>query len=218
MAMPVLTAPSLPGFGYTPAPVQPFTAPAPKPTPMGAFTAPDPSSVLSDPGAAFRMAQGLKAVQNGAAARGTLLTGGFQKALDSYASGDASQEYGATYGRALSTYQANQGANAQNFNQALGGYDATLAGANANAGATEANNSSGLAAATTGYDINAAAATTANDVKNTNAVNTYQDGQDAYSKAVAAATAQNAAVLAAQRGPKANYSPYSAYSGGVSLG
>lgn len=69
----------------------------------------DPSSVdvTQDPGYAFRLAQGAKALQNSAASKGNLLTGDFAKALTDYNQGAASQEYGNAFNRAFQTNQAN---------------------------------------------------------------------------------------------------------------
>jgi hypothetical protein len=58
-----------------------------------------------DPGYQFALQQGIDAVQHGAAARGTLLTGGAQKDLAQYAAGLASQRYGDIFNRNLSLAQ-----------------------------------------------------------------------------------------------------------------
>lgn len=73
----------------------------------------DPSKVdvTQDPGYQFRLAQGEKALQNSAAANGTLMSGGFAKALTDYAQGDASQEYQNAFNRAFTTNQANNSGN-----------------------------------------------------------------------------------------------------------
>lgn len=57
------------------------------------------SDFEADPGYAFRMKEGLDAVESGAAARGGLLSGAAQKALQKYGQGLASEEYGRAYGR-----------------------------------------------------------------------------------------------------------------------
>ena len=76
-----------------------------------------------DPGYAFRMSEGLKALDRSAASRGGLLSGGSLKGIQRYGQDMASQEYQNAYGRALTGYNANQ--NAQNT-----GFDrlASLAG------------------------------------------------------------------------------------------
>lgn len=53
----------------------------------------------ADPGYAFRLAQGQKALESSAAARGGLLSGGTGKALLGYGQEAASQEYGNAYNR-----------------------------------------------------------------------------------------------------------------------
>jgi hypothetical protein len=71
----------------------------------GKFEAPTDVTEQNDPGYQFRLAQGLKALQNSAAAKGSLLTGGTAKALNNYAQGEASNEYGNVYNRAFQQYQ-----------------------------------------------------------------------------------------------------------------
>ena len=88
---------------YTPPPFSydAFTAPA-------AFSAPSGQDVLNaDPGYQFRLDQGTGALQNSAAARGVLNTGGTLQDLINYGQGAASQEYGNAYARDLGTYQTN---------------------------------------------------------------------------------------------------------------
>lgn len=57
------------------------------------------SDFQQDPGYAFRMAEGQKALERSAAARGGLQSGGTLKALTQYAQGVASDEYGKAYER-----------------------------------------------------------------------------------------------------------------------
>lgn len=52
-----------------------------------------------DPGYQFRMAEGQKALERSAAAKGSLMSGGFMKGLTRYGQGVASQEYGNAYNR-----------------------------------------------------------------------------------------------------------------------
>jgi hypothetical protein len=73
----------------------------------GAFTAPTGVTEQNDPGYQFRLQQGQNALQNSAAARGGLLSTGTAKNLNDYAQGQASQEYGNVYNRALQTYGTN---------------------------------------------------------------------------------------------------------------
>lgn len=65
------------------------------------------SDFEADPGYAFRMKEGLAGVESGAAARGGLLSGAAQKALQKYGQGLASQEYGNAYNR-FTADQTNQ--------------------------------------------------------------------------------------------------------------
>lgn len=53
----------------------------------------------ADPGYQFRLSEGQRGIQNGAAARGMQLSGATLKALNRYNSDLASQEYGAAYAR-----------------------------------------------------------------------------------------------------------------------
>jgi hypothetical protein len=60
------------------------------------FTAND---FQADPGYAFRMAEGQKALERSAAAKGGLMSGGFAKGLAKYSQGVASDEFGNAYNR-----------------------------------------------------------------------------------------------------------------------
>jgi hypothetical protein len=60
-----------------------------------------------DPSYQFRLKEGQRALENSAAARGTLLTGGTAKAIQNYGQQAASQEYGNSFNRALQTYGTN---------------------------------------------------------------------------------------------------------------
>jgi hypothetical protein len=115
---------SMPDVGkYTP---PPFTYDAFK----GAdpFAPPSADSVIkNDPGYQFRLGQGTQALEQSAAARGTLNTGGTLQDLVNYGQSYASGEYNQAYNRALGTYQTNYG-NAlnsyiTNFGNALAGYN-----------------------------------------------------------------------------------------------
>lgn len=75
--------------------------------PGGPFVAPTGVTEQNDPGYQFRLEQGQKALQNSAAARGGLLSGGTAKALADYNQNAASGEYGNVYNRALNTYGTN---------------------------------------------------------------------------------------------------------------
>jgi len=71
------------------------------------FQSPTAVTEQNDPGYQFRLAQGQKALEASAAARGGLLTGGTSKAINDYAQNSASNEYGNVYNRALQNYQTN---------------------------------------------------------------------------------------------------------------
>jgi len=58
----------------------------------------------ADPGYAFRLSEGIKGLNNAAAARGGLLSGGTLKATERYAQGLASQEYQNAYNRYNTDY------------------------------------------------------------------------------------------------------------------
>lgn len=92
-------------FGTPPAPYQSnpwtggdYTAPV--------FTAPTGVDEQNDPGYQFRLNQGNQALNRSAASKGTLLSGGTQKALARYNQDYASNEFQGVYNRALSTYGA----------------------------------------------------------------------------------------------------------------
>ena len=76
-----------------------FEAPAP-------FEAPTGEAVLSaDPGYQFRVSEGLRALENRAAQRGTLGTGATIQAMIDYGQDAASQEYDKAYNRASQDYE-----------------------------------------------------------------------------------------------------------------
>jgi len=91
-----------------------------------------------DPGYAFRMSEGLKALDASAASRGGLLSGATLKGAQRYGQDMASQEYQNAYGRALTGYNANENAANTGYNRLAG-----LAGigqtANSQIGAANAN-------------------------------------------------------------------------------
>lgn len=73
-----------------------FTAPE--------FQAPSVSDMMAEPGYQFRVQQGLGALENAAAARGILRTGGTLKGLMDYGQNYASAEYSNVFDRALQGY------------------------------------------------------------------------------------------------------------------
>lgn len=99
--------------------------------------------VTKDPGYAFRLSEGLKALNRSAAARGGMISGGALKAAERYGQDYASQEYGNAYQRALTEYNARVAREATGYNRL-----ASLAGV----GQTAANTLSS-AAGTTGSNI-----------------------------------------------------------------
>ena len=82
----------------------------------------------ADPGYAFRLSEGMKGLQNSAAARGLLSSGSTLKGITDYSQGMASQEYGNAYNR----YQTNR-ANQLNPLQSLMGSGQTSANTLTNA-------------------------------------------------------------------------------------
>lgn len=72
--------------------------------PGGEFTAPTAAQAAQTPGYKFALDQGENAVQAGAAANGSLLTGGTLNAEQQYGQGLATTNYNNTYNQALSTY------------------------------------------------------------------------------------------------------------------
>lgn len=127
----------------------------------------------ADPGYAFRLSEGQKALERSAAARGGLLSGGALKAATRYGQEMGSQEYTNAFNR----YQAERTARLAPL-QALTGMGQTTAQQVSNAGQTMASNvgeaiGSGAAARASGY------VGTANAL--TGGLNTYlnyRQGQD----------------------------------------
>jgi predicted flap endonuclease-1-like 5' DNA nuclease len=73
----------------------------------GQFQAPTLAQAQQAPGYQFGLQQGEGALQAGAAANGSLLTGGTQNALDQYAQNYADTNYNNVYNQALQTYGTN---------------------------------------------------------------------------------------------------------------
>lgn len=139
-----------------------------------------------DPGYDFRLAEGQKALERSAAARGGLKSGGTLKALTDYAQGMASQEYQNSYNRydtdyrrAFDTFNANK---TNLFNRlasmaGVGQQTATTLGSAGQRYASDVGNTSTTAAARAG-DLNtdAAAARASGYVGSANAWNDYLSG------------------------------------------
>ena len=109
-------------FGQAPPNFQPFTTPVPQyknfttPVPQYKnFTAQD--MYQYDPGYQFRINQGLQAVNNSAAAKGSLLSGGTLKDLNNYAQSQASSEFQNAFDRYNQQYANKVGAQQNSFNQ-----------------------------------------------------------------------------------------------------
>lgn len=83
------------------------------------FTAQD-FAQQQDPGYAFRLAEGQKALDRSAAARGGLISGNALRAAQRYGQEMGSQEFQNAYNRALTGYNANQQALVNAYNQLAG--------------------------------------------------------------------------------------------------
>jgi len=110
-----------------------------------------------DPGYAFRMSEGMKALERSAAARGGLLSGGALKGIQRFGQDLASQEYQNAYNRALTQY---------NTTAALAGVGQTATNALSGAAGQYGQNAaeaiqSGAAARASGYVGGANALTSA---------------------------------------------------------
>ena len=88
----------------------------------------DPSSVdvTQDPGYAFRLSQGQKALDTGAGAKGQLFSGAQQKALLKYGQDLGSQEYQNAYQRQFTTFQDARNAKYQNYLNQMQQYNQNL--------------------------------------------------------------------------------------------
>ena len=74
-------------------------------------------AVYQDPGYAFRLSEGQKALDRSAAARGGLISGGALKAATRYGQDMGSQEYGNAYNRALTSYNTGVASENQLYNR-----------------------------------------------------------------------------------------------------
>lgn len=84
------------------------------------FSAPTAAQAAATPGYQFTLNQGLKSVQNSAAARGLGTSGAALKGASTYASGLADSTYNDVYNRALSTFNTNYSSAANNANRLSG--------------------------------------------------------------------------------------------------
>lgn len=85
-----------------------------------AFTAPTAEEVQATPGYQFTLANGMKAVQNAASARGLGSSGAALKGASTYAEGLADSNYNSAFTRALQAYTTNYGTASDNVNRLLG--------------------------------------------------------------------------------------------------
>jgi predicted flap endonuclease-1-like 5' DNA nuclease len=112
--------------------------------PGGQFTAPTAAQAAATPGYQFTLNQGEGAVQAGASANGSLLTGGTLNAENQFGQGLASTNYNNTYNQALQSYNTNYNTWANNqanqFNRlaAIAGMGQTTAQTLGNQGITSA--------------------------------------------------------------------------------
>jgi hypothetical protein len=145
------------------------------------FQSPTGVTEQNDPGYQFRLQQGQQALQNSAAARGGLLSGGTAKALTDYNQNAASGEYGNVYNRALQNYNTNYNTftndqtNTFNRLQALSGGGQTAANNLSASGITAAGNAANIgltSAGQIGQQINNAGAANASGyINSANAIN-----------------------------------------------
>src|SRR5271166_1154290 len=80
----------------------------------GQFQAPTAAQAEAQPGYQFQLQQGENALQNSAAARGTLLSGGTAAGIEQYGQQAATQDYSNVYNQMLGTYQQNYNTFANN--------------------------------------------------------------------------------------------------------
>lgn len=103
----------------------------------------DASALASDPGFQFRMAEGQKALERSAAARGGLNSGGAMRSLARYSQGLASDEYERAYGRRYGGLAQLAGLG-QSSAQNLGGLSGQYTGQQNQLAGNYANSMSGL--------------------------------------------------------------------------
>jgi hypothetical protein len=134
------------------------------------FTAPSAAEAAAQPGYQFSLQQGLNALQNSAAAQGSLLSSGTQKALNNYAQQAGQTDYQNAYNNALtgynSAYNTFQNNQSNTFNRlaSVAGLGQTTAAQLGQAGAQNAGtvaNTLLTGGAQQGQDLQNAAAATA---------------------------------------------------------
>ncbi|CAD6548616.1 hypothetical protein LMG28727_04863 [Paraburkholderia kirstenboschensis] len=95
------------------------------------FSAPSAADAASTPGYQFTLNQGLKSVQNSAAARGLGVSGAALKGAANYTTGLADSTYNDVFNRALQTFNTNYSSAANNVNRL-----SNIVGSGQNAAAT----------------------------------------------------------------------------------
>lgn len=114
------------------------------------FQAPTAEQASQTPGYQFQLAEGQKALERSAAAKGNLLTGGTAKALDRYSQDYAAGNYQNTYNNAFNAYQQgynqfqNSLTNQYNRLAGLAGTGQQAAGTLAQAGQQAASNTGNI--------------------------------------------------------------------------
>ncbi|MDF0500874.1 hypothetical protein POK33_09035 [Burkholderia cenocepacia] len=106
------------------------------------FSAPTAAEAAATPGYQFTLDQGLKSVQNSAAARGLGTSGAALKGASTYATGLANSTYNDVFNRALQTFNTNYSSAANNVNRlnSLVGSGQNAAATNGSLGAQAAGN------------------------------------------------------------------------------
>ncbi len=127
------------------------------------FTPPTAEQAAEYPGYQFGLQQGLRALENSAAAKGALYSGNTQEALNNYAQNYAQNDYTNVYNQAFQRYQQKYGQYNDQLNRLanMAGYGQTAATNLGNQGQAAANNTGNIfltAAAQQGQDIQTAAA------------------------------------------------------------
>jgi hypothetical protein len=185
--------PDVPTFDARTIPDAPtFTGPAFKQAPdftYEDFQGPTMEEAANSPGYKFRVGAGTDALQNWAAARGTLNDSGTAKALEDYGQNAASQEYSNVFKRKYDTYTTNR-ANAadayrtnyqtQYIDPYVYNYQAAKDAFAPQMATWQARVTPTTNAAMLGYSTDAANIQHLNDVDNTNAYNDYYLGWQDY--------------------------------------
>jgi hypothetical protein len=130
------------------------------------FTPPTAEEAANYPGYKFGLSQGVGALENSAAAKGSLYSGNTEEALNNYAQNYAQNDYTNVYNQAFQQYQQRYGENQNQLNRlaALAGVGQTAAstlGQEGQAAAGNVGNISMTAGAQQGQDIQNAGAATA---------------------------------------------------------